>query len=269
MMFMTQPQPSGGFDWVQAPCGAVLQCRPLATIAHHFFTAAPLRLREDQTEWDGVAQFAGVPRARLRLLSQVHGQAVAVAAAGDPAPWKTPEADAVISNDASVALGVRVADCAPILIADRRLGVAAAVHAGWRSTLQRIAASTVAALMRTFGSDAADLVAAIGPSLGACCGEMGEEVVEAFREAGHRHEHIDRWFSRSTGQRPHFDLWLANSDQLQEAGVRVDAIHVAGLCTKTHRGVFHSYRASGSAAGRMTGIIRAGGGSLDGAPHRG
>jgi len=152
---------------------------------------------------------------------------------------------------------VRVADCAPILIADRRTGSVAAVHAGWRSTMQRIAVEAVAVMRRELRSDPGDLVAAIGPCLGPCCGEMGEEVVQAFRDAGHDEAAIARWFSREDGKRPHFDLWRANVDQLAGAGIPAGSIHVAGLCTRTYPDVFHSYRMRGSQAGRMVGVIRA------------
>jgi polyphenol oxidase len=258
MMFMTtRAQPSGGFEWTQAAWGPVLRCRPLLEVVDHFFTTASLGLAKDSAEWDLVAELAGVPRARLRLLSQVHGHAIAVASTARQSEWTTPEADGAISDDPAVALGVRVADCAPVLMADRRQGVVAAVHAGWRSTMQCIAGEAVGALQREFGTDPADIIAAIGPSLGACCGEMGEEVVDAFRDAGHAGERIDRWFSREHGRRPHFDLWRANADQLHDAGVPVDAIHVSGLCTRTHHDLFHSFRASGREAGRMVGVIRA------------
>ena len=170
-------------------------------------------------------------------------------------PW--PEADAIISNDPSVALVVRVADCAPILIADRRTGAVAAVHAGWRSTMQRIAGAAVDALRSTYGVHPDDLVAAIGPALGACCGEMGDEIVDAFRTAGHDDASIDAWFDRRPGRRPHFDLWRANRDQLETAGLGSGAIHTSGLCTRTHSVWFHSYRAEGTGAGRMAAVIRA------------
>ena len=234
----------------------MLRCRPLLEIADHFFTAAPLQLRKDD-EWTELAAFAGVPRSRLRLLHQVHGRAIAVSAAENTDGWAPPEADGVVSNDSDVALVVRVADCAPVLLADRRLGVAAAVHAGWRSTLQRIVAAAVATMREQYGTRPADLVAAIGPSLGECCGEMGGEVVEAFRAAGHHPADVARWFSAAAGERPHFDLWGANRDQLEACGVPPDAIFVSGLCTRTYDDVFHSYRARGQEAGRMAGVIRA------------
>jgi len=204
-----------------------------------------------------VAALAGVEPDRLRLLNQVHGSDVVVVRRGEPAPPVRPQADAVVSDDPTVALVVRVADCAPILLADERRGVVAAIHAGWRSTMGRIAVKAIEALAREFGSRPRDLRAAIGPSLGACCGEMGEEVVEAFRAAGHDALTLERWFVRTPGRKPHFDLWRANREQLQAAGVPADAIHAAELCTRTHPDAFHSYRARGAGAGRMVAVIRA------------
>lgn len=241
---------------MQAPWGAVLVCRPLLTYADHFFTGATLTLRDSQEEWADVAAHAGVPADKLRLLSQVHGRTVATVPVDQHSTWTRPEADGAITKDRSVALVVRVADCAPVLLADRRRGITAAVHAGWRSTMQRILPAAVDALMIQYGTDPADLVAAIGPSLGVCCGEMGDEVVEAFRAAGHDQRTLDRWFIREPGQRAHFDLWRANREQLETSGVPATAIHVAGLCTRTHPHVFHSYRAAGAAAGRMAAVIK-------------
>ena len=204
-----------------------------------------------------MADLAGVEPGQLRRLHQVHGRDVVVAAPDATRPWTPPDADGILSADPEAALVVRVADCAPILMADRRVGVVAAVHAGWRSTMQQIAQAAVTSLTQSCGTRAEDLVVAIGPSLGACCGEMGEEVVDAFRRAGHDEQTIARWFVRKPGQRPHFDLWRANREQLEAAGVSAAAIHVAQLCTKTHAAAFHSYRAAGQAAGRMAAVIRA------------
>ena len=199
----------------------------------------------------------GVPRCALRLLRQVHSASIAVVRRGDPSPWRLPESDIVVSDDPGVAVGVQVADCAPILLADRRRPAVGAAHAGWRGTVLSAAAAAVGAMRRAFGSSPADLVAAIGPCLGACCGEVGEDVVEAFRAAGHPDAALSRWFSPGPRGRPMLDLATANADQLRDAGIPPEQIHVAGLCTRTYAGLMHSYRASGSRAGRMSGIIRA------------
>ena len=241
---------------MQAPWGHVLVCRALSEVADHFFTDGSVELRHRDEEWAAVAKLANVDRDHLLLLRQVHGRTVAVAEAGRIGRWQAPEADAIVSRDPSSALVVRVADCAPILIADRKTGGVAAVHAGWRSTMQRIAAAAIASMSAQFGSDPANLVAAMGPSLGRCCGEMGDEVVEAFRAAGHPDHDLERWFQRAPGHKPHFDLWLANRDQLERAGVPASQVFGADLCTRTHSARFHSYRAAGPEAGRMAAVIR-------------
>ena len=256
-MFMTGPQPTRGFVWTQASWGPVLRCEPLLAIAPHLFTTRHLELRNDEREWEAVAAEIGVERASMRLIRQVHGVAVAFARAGHEGAWTMPEADVVSSDDPSVAVGVRVADCAPILIADRRRPAVAAVHAGWRGTMQRAVVHAVSALATQFGSHPLDLVAAIGPCLGPCCGEVGPEVVDAFRNAGHEAAAIDRWFAPGAGGRPYLNLWRANEDQLESAGVHPDRIFTAGLCTRSYPGHFHSYRAFGPNAGRMLGVIRA------------
>jgi polyphenol oxidase len=258
MMFMQLPQPSGAFEWTQAPWGAALECEPLAPIASHLFTIGNLQLRDDQEEWQAVAAKMGVERDRLRLINQVHGAEVAVVRRGESRPWARPAADAIITDDPEVAIAVRVADCAPILIADTRRPVVAAVHAGWRGTVASIARHAVAVLETQFASRSVDLVAAVGPCLGVCCGEVGDEVMEAFRSARHTERDIDRWFTPGPGERRHIDLWQANADQLQAAGLLPENIHLSLLCTRTHADLMHSYRATGAAAGRMVGAIRPG-----------
>lgn len=230
----------------------MLRCRPLLEVADHLFTARD----PEPVEWDAVAAHMGVEGDRLLLVRQVHGAAGAIARRGDEAAWAMPEADLLASDDPGCALGVRVADCTPVLIADRRQPVAAAAHAGWRGTVQGAAGAAVDLLVREFGSDPADLVAAVGPCLGPCCGEVGDEVPAAFREAGHGEAAIARWFSRGVSGRAHLDLWRVNADQLAGRGIPAAQIHVAGLCTRTHADVFHSHRAVGGRAGRMLAAIR-------------
>ena len=256
-MFIAEPKPTDGFRWTQTPWGHGLICEPLEPIAVHLFTVGDVELREDEREWSAVGGVMGVPRDRIRLISQVHGRDIALVRKASDGPWTPPRADAIISDDDSVAIAVRVADCAPILIADTTRRAVAAVHAGWRGTLQGIAGEAVAALQRELACRPADLVAAIGPCLGPCCGEMGLEVVEMFRAAGHPEDRIARWFQTGASGRPYFDLWGANRDQLEAAGLQPDRIYTADLCSRSHPDVFHSYRARGSAAGRMLGIIRA------------
>jgi YfiH family protein len=257
MMAMPDPQPTGAFEWTQEPWGRALRCRRLP--ARHLFTSRDLVLKGDETEWTAVTASLDVPRDRLLLVKQVHGIHAAVVRRGWQPPWYRPQADIIVSDDPSVAIGVRVADCAPILLFDARTGVAGAAHAGWRGTAAGAAGAAVDAMRRAFGSDPKDLLAAIGPCLGACCGEVGPDVVEAFRAGGADPASLDAWFSPGRGDRVQLDLDRANRDQLARAGVNPDAIFVSGLCTKTHHDRLHSYRADRAAAGRLLGAIRASG----------
>src|SRR5262249_40739922 len=132
MMLMPDPQPSGAFEWTQEPWGRALRCTRLP--APHLFTSRDLVLRGDEGEWASVASSLGVEPARLLLVKQVHGVHVALARRGRTDGWTRPEADAIVTDDPDVAIGVRVADCAPVLLFDPVKHVAGAAHAGWRGT---------------------------------------------------------------------------------------------------------------------------------------
>jgi YfiH family protein len=260
---MSDPQPTDAFAWTQEPWGRALRCTRLA--APHLFSSRDVMLREDEGEWSAVARSLGVPAGSLRLVKQVHGIDAIVArrpstglrTGGEPVPSTRPQGDIIVSDDPAVAIGIRVADCAPILLHDPVKQAVGAAHAGWRGTAAGAAGAAVRAMRDAFGSRPSDLVVAIGPCLGACCGEVGPDVVDSFRAGGAGRAALAAWFSPGTGDRSFLDLERANRDQLQDAGVDPDAIFGAGLCTKTHLARLHSYRGDRDRAGRMVGAIRA------------
>lgn len=248
-----------GYHWTQEPWGRALRSKPLADIADHFFTSLPLRLRgadgEEERDWQRVAETIGVAPSRLLRLTQVHGNAVAVARRGAPVPPAWPEADILVSDDPSVALAIQVADCVPLLLADPRTGAIAAAHAGWRGTAADVAGTAVGALAREYGSRPADLVVAHGPSIGPCCYTVGDELIQAFAQGGFDGA-VDRWFHRDGDGHLRLDLWLANREQLLAAGVLAGNIHQSELCTASHPQLFASYRRDGKGTGRIAGVIR-------------
>jgi polyphenol oxidase len=155
-----------------------------------------------------------------------------------------------------VAVGVRVADCVPILLAEDTGTAVAAIHAGWRGMAKRAAIAGIDALQKNFGIRPERLVAAVGPSIGPCCYEVGQTTRDTFHAAGHHDAILNRWFERRHDGKYHLDLWRATRDQLEGAGILPANIHVAELCTKTHAAAFHSYRTDGERAGRLLGAIR-------------
>ncbi len=276
---MTLPAVPETFEWIPQPWGVALRCRPLAGLARHLFTTRQLELSRPA----GVEQLAlALGAGRVAMLTQVHGNTVTAVLRGQGGEGATgsggrgeagegarTEGDGLISNDPDVAIAVRAADCVPLLMADRRRGVVAAVHAGWRGTAAKVAVAAVEALGREFGTLPADLVVAVGPSIGPCCYEVGSELVDAFAAAGHERHLIQRWFavppprrgefptlSARAGEKLRLDVAGANRDQLVIAGVDEANIHLSGLCTAEHPGVLTSYRAEKEDAGRLAAAIR-------------
>jgi YfiH family protein len=198
------------------------------------------------------------------MVSQVHGNQVVVMRDANDLPSRTVQADAIVTRVPGVAVAVRAADCVPLLMADPVTGAVAAVHAGWRGTAARVAVAALEVLGREYGTRPDDLLAAIGPSIGPCCYEVGSELVDAFAAAGHERYLIERWFSTPPiprGERGHprlrLDVAGANRDQLLLAGVAEDRVFMSGLCTAMHLDVLTSYRAEKEQATRLVGVIRA------------
>ena len=261
---VTWPEPGAGFRWIDERWGPMLRCTPLDAVARHGFTSRQLGLRPNDaaaTTWAAAVASVGCDVAHLARVRQVHGAAVRVVRAGDlDAP--VPDADAVITTVPGLAVAVVAADCVPVLLADPRTGAVAAVHAGWRGTAANVVGAAVAAMTREFGVRPDTLVTAIGPSIGACCYEVGEELLTAFGAAGHSSVDLAEWFARDAAGRLRLDLWQANTDLLVRAGVARAQVHVSGLCTQTHVNVLESFRVEGANAGRMAAIIVAQGQGL-------
>jgi YfiH family protein len=240
---------------VQAPWGLVLQSTALAAIAPHFFTdrtAPTIPSANGATDWSAIAMQVGVAPQHLWRFHQVHGNEVERVRGTGALPTPPPRADAGVTRRSDAALGVKVADCVPILMADKAGRGVAAVHAGWRGAAAGIVERAVEALSLETGSSPADIVAAVGPSIGACCYEVGDEVRAAFmaiQPASAQH------FTPAAGKW-RLDLWDAVRQRLALAGLAPENMHVAALCTATHLDWFPSYRKQGSAAGRMLAVIR-------------
>jgi polyphenol oxidase len=245
------PEPATGFRWVSAPWGVMLVADAFEGFRHGW-TTRQLQLRgSPQIEaagWDQLASLLSVEPERLVRLRQVHGNQVHDADRHVPSPGP-PEADAAVSSDPARALSVQVADCVPLLVGDRSTGAVGVAHGGWRGTATGIAGAATRAL-----GDPRRQVAAIGPSIGPCCYEVGAELLDRFRDGGWVRG-VDDWFERRAG-RWYLDLWRATSDQLVRVGVPAESIHVSRLCTFCHADWLPSYRRDGTGAGRLAAFIR-------------
>ena len=206
----------------------------------------------------------------LVSLHQIHSDVVRCFKS---APPKQCKGDASATNRLGLLLGVRTADCAPVLVVDPQRRVVAAIHAGWRGTLARIVTKTIGQMQMEFACRPQDLLAAIGPTIGGCCYEVGTEVAAAF--AAKFANASDFFDELRTGDEPNPLQWLnmmppghqpppnkvlldlkkANRAQLVEAGVREEDIFVTELCTSCDVDRLFSYRKEGASSGRLMGVI--------------
>lgn len=200
----------------------------------------------------------GLDAERICTVRQVHGTEIVRAfrrdagrGAHDYADARA-DADAVITNDSGVSLMLCYADCVPVLLYDPVHHAMGLVHAGWRGTVQRIAAQTIGRMGEEFGTEASDVLAGIGPSIGAGCYTVGAEVAERFRAVFPAYE--DEIIEERDGE-IHLDLWAANRVQLMEIGVVGSNIDCADVCTSCERNFFYSYRAAGGRTGRLAAVM--------------
>ncbi|HEX9344933.1 MAG TPA: peptidoglycan editing factor PgeF [Candidatus Acidoferrum sp.] len=232
------------------------------------------------TEWDSKESVLenrrrfqsalGATDLKLISLKQIHSDVIHLF---DAAPAEPCRGDASVTNRSGLLLAVQTADCVPILLVDPKKRAVAAVHAGWRGTLQRIVVKAIGQMQMQFKSKPADLLAAIGPSIGGCCYEVGTEVATQFQS---QFAEAPEWFDEfRTGDEPNPIQWLnmmppghqpppknvlldlrkANRGQLLGASLRAPNIVVSDLCTACRRDLLFSYRKEGAQSGRLMSVI--------------
>jgi YfiH family protein len=232
------------------------------------------------TEWDArenvkenrkrLQAAVGAADSKLISLLQFHSDAIMHF---ESAPTEPSRADASVTKTAGLLLAVQTADCVPILLVDPQNRAVAAVHAGWRGTLARIIEKTIGRMQMQFGTQPADLLAAVGPAIGGCCYEVGTEVAAAF--SGQFANAAEFFDELRTGDEPNPLQWLnmmppghqpppnkvlldlrkANRSQLENAGVLPANIFVSDLCTGCRPDLLFSYRKEGPETGRMMAVI--------------
>ena len=198
---------------------------------------SPLLAGLDWVEHGLGTRTSSLTQEEMASLKQIHSSTARVA---DRFTGCVGEGDALLTDQAGVAVSVRTADCYPILLADPEHHAVAAIHAGWRGTAAGIVGQVIARMRKVYGTRASALYAAIGPGIGGCCYEVGAEVAREFG--------MDR-----AGR---LDLGAENRKQLTAAGVGEARIATVAGCTYCDAARFHSYRREGERAGRMVSFIR-------------
>jgi YfiH family protein len=189
----------------------------------------------------------GIKTDHLVRMEQVHGGRV-VEVGRKAIGTVVPGVDGILTGERGVWLGVKVADCEPVLIYDRRQKIVGAIHAGWRGNVQAIIPKTIALLKSRFHTLPRDLFVYVGPSLGPCHARFSDsssELPPAWR----------RYVVRRSGRAGWVDFWQATRDQFLSAGVPDAQIEIAGICTQCFPKRFFSYRADGKILGEQLGII--------------
>lgn len=160
--------------------------------------------------------------------------------------------DAIVTDLAKTCIGVSTADCIPLLLYDTGKRVGAAIHAGWRGTVARIAERCVEVMEMRYGSNPAEITAVIAPGISIEAFEIGDEVYERFAECGFPMERIAARYPTAKGcTKWHIDLWEANRLQLIDKGLNEENIHIAGICTYSRHREFFSARRLGIESGRI------------------
>lgn len=218
----------------------------------------------------------GAVHAKLVTTKQVHSGMIHRVTRENSADVSNLKGDGLITNEPELLLGIRTADCVPVLVVDPVNRAVGAFHAGWRGTVARIVERGVGLMQAEFGSNPAKLHAAIGPAIGQCCYSVGEELVhefesqfayskELFREV-YDSDPVKKKYPMlfltarapghsNIGPQIHLDLAEANRRQLLDAGVHAKNIWLSGECTECHSDKYFSHRAESGFTGRMMAVV--------------
>ncbi|HHX51756.1 MAG TPA: peptidoglycan editing factor PgeF [Clostridia bacterium] len=194
----------------------------------------------------------------LVAAQQVHGERVAVIKGSDGGKGAMnydetiPATDALITNCPGIPLSAYFADCVPLMILDPVVPAIGLAHAGWKGTVLRIGAKTIKMMEREYGTRPKDCLVGIGPSIGPCCYEVGEQVLEEIKSSYVGWRELVRELPE---ERWMLNLWLANSISLMESGVPERNLYFSDCCTSCRTDLFFSYRAEGGRTGRMAALI--------------
>ena len=193
-------------------------------------------------------------------MKQVHDVKVAVVDRGEISPAELDGYDAMVTNLPGIAIGVRTADCIPVLLYDPIKKAAAAIHSGWRGTISKIISKTIAKMQTIYASQPSDLLAVIGPGICMDCFQVGEDVALKFKEAGFDINSVWAFKGPKTGNGMegghHIDLKQACRQTLLESGLKSESIQISDFCTYEDNHILYSARKESIECGRNITYIK-------------
>jgi len=202
-------------------------------------------------DWNAVAKAFGITPDRLVTVNQVHGEAIVTVDDRNYASVRSVQADGLITSVRGIAIGIETADCVPVLLIDPVTPAIGAVHAGWRSTVQKIVQKAITRMQDQFGSDPSRMIAAIGPAICGKCYEVDEPVMGPVRQSFPFWNDValsrgkDKWG---------LDLVKLNRMELVQIGLAEKNVHSLGMCTSCRKDLFYSFRVEGR-TGRMLSAV--------------
>jgi hypothetical protein len=205
--------------------------------------------------WEILAEAFDIPVSQFLMINQVHGDRVLIA---DDLTQRSSldhpiSCDAVLTTKRGLALGIKTADCVPILLFDGVKGIVGAVHAGWRGTVLNIAVKTVQTMIEAFQCNPSDILTAIGPAIGSCCYQVDEQVYTAFSKEASSYASAFRACNEQGKWM--LDLAWVNRMHLLQSGIPENNISSTGLCTSCRTDIFFSHRAEKGTTGRQLNLI--------------
>lgn len=200
-----------------------------------------------------IASAIGVDEKKMVYTCQTHTTNVAVVTEEDFGA-SIPETDGMITNVPGLCLVTFYADCVPLYFLDPVKKVIGLSHSGWRGTVNKMAHATVNRMQEAFGTNPADIIAAVGPSICQDCYEVSEDVISRFRE-NYREEYWESLYYRKENGKYQLDLWRANEINLLEAGIRREHMAVTNVCTCCNPEVLFSHRITGTDRGNLSAFL--------------
>ncbi len=194
----------------------------------------------------------------LVLSDQVHGDRIRIVKSEDRGKGillssDIHEVDALITNQRNIALVTLYADCVPLFILDSKKKVAALAHAGWKGTALKIGSKVIKTMVEEFGTDPRDCIVAIGPSIGKCCYEVNQFVIDQFNKY---FTNLSNFVISKGDNKYMLDLWEANKSAIEEIGVLERNITISNICTQCNHDILFSHRADKGKTGRMAAILQ-------------